>query len=148
MLRKILFTLGVIVMSLSSTSFALGLGEIRLNSNLNEPLDAEIILLSSRGETADQIIAKLGTTQDFRRSGIDRNYFLTRIQFESIRKSNGQLVIKATTANAPPRACEPTSPMNICAGWALNQRNAKQAPTTTKPKVTRNCCPCKKAIRA
>ncbi|MBT8449157.1 MAG: hypothetical protein KJO69_05680, partial [Gammaproteobacteria bacterium] len=50
--------------------------------------------------TADQIIAKLGASEDFQRSGIERLYFLTRIQFESIQKPNGQLIIRLTTKEA------------------------------------------------
>ena len=97
MIRKslILALLGVILYT--PAYLALGLGEIKLNSNLNEPLDAEITLLSVRGETAQQIKAMLGTRDDFERSGIDRVYFLTRIKFETISAGNDRLVIRLTT---------------------------------------------------
>ena len=35
----------------------------------------------------------------------------------------------ATAPSAPPSASEPVSPMNTCAGFALNQRKPRQAPT-------------------
>ena len=100
MIRKSLILVLLGVFLYTPAYLALGLGEIKLNSNLNEPLDAEITLLSVRGETADQIKAMLGTTADFERSGIDRVYFLTRVKFETISAGNGRLVIRLTTEDA------------------------------------------------
>lgn len=100
MIRKSLILMLLGVFLYAPTHLALGLGEIKLNSNLNEPLDAEITLLSVRGETADQIIAMLGTKSDFDRSGIERLYFLTRIRFETVSTGNGRMVIRLTTEDA------------------------------------------------
>ena len=100
MIRKSLILMLLGVFLYAPTHLALGLGEIKLNSNLNEPLDAEITLLSVRGETTDQIIAMLGTKSDFDRSGIERLYFLTRIQFETVSTGNGRMVIRLTTEDA------------------------------------------------
>lgn len=100
MLRKVLFALVIGMVAFTPATLALGLGEIKLNSNLNEPLDAEITLLSVRGETPEQIIAMLGSTDDFNRSGIDRLYFLTRIRFEPVSVSPNKMVIHLTTEDA------------------------------------------------
>ena len=87
--------------ALSSMSLmALGLGEIKLKSGLNQPLVAEISLLSIRGESNEQLRGKLGSASDFDRSGIERSYFLTRIKFKTITKPDGTRVIQLTTADA------------------------------------------------
>ena len=97
MIRKVLVSLLLAMVIYTPVYHALGLGEIKLKSSLNEPLLAEITLLSVRGETPDQIIAKLGTAADFNRSGIDRLYFLTRIQFEAVSVGNNRMVLRLTT---------------------------------------------------
>ena len=61
---------------------ALGLGEIRMQSFLNEPLRAEVELLDMRDLAADDIRIRLAGSEDFDRLGVERSYFLTGIQFE------------------------------------------------------------------
>lgn len=61
---------------------ALGLGEIRMQSFLNEPLRAEVELLDMRELAADDIRIRLAGSEDFDRLGVERIYFLTGIQFE------------------------------------------------------------------
>ncbi len=43
---------------------ALGLGDLSLNSALNQPLDAEIKLLNASELDASQVIVKLATAED------------------------------------------------------------------------------------
>ena len=75
----VVFSLGCIH---ASSSFALGLGDLKLESFLNEPLQAKVDLLNTDGLHSDQIRIRLATREDFERLGVDRAYFLTSIQFE------------------------------------------------------------------
>ena len=50
---------------------ALGLGEITLNSSLNEPLDAEIRLLQVRDLSKNEIIIRLASREAFQRAGVE-----------------------------------------------------------------------------
>ncbi len=61
---------------------ALGLGELKLESFLNEPLSASVEMHSAAGLHQDQIKVRLATSDDFDKLGIDRAYFLTSIKFE------------------------------------------------------------------
>ncbi|MFK8046972.1 MAG: FimV/HubP family polar landmark protein [Halioglobus sp.] len=61
---------------------ALGLGELKLESFLNEPLSATVEMHSAAGLHQDQIKVRLATSEDFEKLGIDRAYFLTSIKFE------------------------------------------------------------------
>ncbi len=100
MTRKILILCIILNTAFTSSLMALGLGEIKLKSGLNQPLDAEILLLSLRGESNEQLRGTIGSSSDFSRSGIDRLYFLTKIKFETITKANGQKVLHLTTKEA------------------------------------------------
>lgn len=74
-----------------ATLYALGLGELRLNSALNQPFDADIEVVSA---TADELIGlkvALASEDTFRRYGLDRPGFL----------SNFSLRIDDTTAARP-----------------------------------------------
>ncbi|MGB5347743.1 MAG: hypothetical protein WBN23_16375, partial [Woeseia sp.] len=66
---------------IASEVWALGLGDIRLDSALNEPLRAEIALLSATQEELDNLRISLASTETFERYGIDRPLFLTGLQF-------------------------------------------------------------------
>ncbi|MEM1113112.1 MAG: FimV/HubP family polar landmark protein [Pseudomonadota bacterium] len=68
---------------LSATSvYGLGLGELTLESFLNEPFRAKVDLLNVDGLLDDQIRIRLATSEDFDRMGVDRAYFLTSLKFE------------------------------------------------------------------
>ncbi|MDH4126708.1 MAG: hypothetical protein OEW64_10855 [Gammaproteobacteria bacterium] len=71
---------------LSSKLWALGLGEIKLDSALNEPLRAEIELLSATTEELAGLRVAMASAETFDRYGLDRPVFLQNIQFQ-IRRS-------------------------------------------------------------
>ena len=68
---------------------ALGLGEVRLESFLNEPLKASVDLLNMGGLHEDEIKIRLATTEDFDKLGLERNFFLTNIRFDVVADGNG-----------------------------------------------------------
>ena len=72
---------------------ALGLGDIKLDSYLNEPLKAQVNLLNTGGLHEDQIRIRLATSDDFKRMGVDRAYFLTSISFDVQIDESGRAVI-------------------------------------------------------
>jgi pilus assembly protein FimV len=66
----------------ASSALALGLGDLKLDSYLNEPLRAEVSLLDTANLHEDQIRIRLATREDFDKLGVERAYFLTSIKFE------------------------------------------------------------------
>ena len=72
---------------------ALGLGDIKLDSYLNEPLKAQVRLLNTGGLHEDQIRIRLATSDDFKRMGLERAYFLTSISFDVQIDESGRAVI-------------------------------------------------------
>ena len=61
----------------SGMAHALGLGEVTLQSALNQPLVAEIELLESRDLAANEVMPALASAEAFNKAGIDRQFFLT-----------------------------------------------------------------------
>ncbi|MEX1032646.1 MAG: FimV/HubP family polar landmark protein [Cellvibrionaceae bacterium] len=81
-LRKLTFIVGFVGALCCTGAHGLGLGEITLNSTLNEPLDAEIKLLQVRNLTEEDILIKLASAEDFRRFGVSRIFFLQSLKFD------------------------------------------------------------------
>ncbi|WP_148862647.1 FimV/HubP family polar landmark protein [Marinobacter fonticola] len=95
--RKLAVALALVGGLGSSVANALGLGEVELQSYLNEPLDAEIELRNAGGVTPNEVFVNLAPPAVFERVGVSRDFFLTNLQFEVITAPNGQLVINVTT---------------------------------------------------
>lgn len=100
MVKKHALIVFALLVSLLTPTYGLGLGDIKVNSNLNDPLDAEIKLLQLQGLTAGEVIPTLASNEDFRRAGIDRNFFLANIQFLVGENDAGQLVVALSTRQA------------------------------------------------
>lgn len=90
----VVFSLGCVQ---TSAVLGLGLGEMTLDSYLNEPLDAQVDLLNVGGLHEDQIRVRLATSDDFTRMGVDRAYFLTSISFDVEIDDNGRARILITS---------------------------------------------------
>ncbi len=74
-------------------AFSLGLGDIRLNSALNEPLSAEIDLVAPTVEELNALNAQLASRELFQRYGLDRPAFLDSLQFRVGRGGDGRNVL-------------------------------------------------------
>jgi pilus assembly protein FimV len=79
-------------------AFPLGLGDIRLNSALNEPLSAEIELVAPTAEELGSLSATLASRELFQRLGIDRAPFLDTVHFEVGRGRDGRNVLLVSSA--------------------------------------------------
>lgn len=73
--------------------FALGLGDIQLRSALNEPLNAEIELLSATPDELTSLRAALASRETFTRYGLERPQFLSVLEFKVGRSSDGRNVL-------------------------------------------------------
>jgi pilus assembly protein FimV len=82
------------LMVLPSASFALGLGDIRLLSPLNAPLDAEIELVDVTPEELQSLKAQIAPRETFTRYGLEWPVFLSSVQVKTTRSADGRQVIK------------------------------------------------------
>ncbi|HCP21410.1 MAG TPA: hypothetical protein DIT77_09570 [Marinobacter hydrocarbonoclasticus] len=86
----------------SGMAQALGLGEIELQSWLNEPLDAEISLNQSRGVDPGEVFVNVAPEAAYERVGLDRHQFLSQLRFEVVTGTDGNLAINVSS-RAPVR---------------------------------------------
>jgi pilus assembly protein FimV len=97
-LRKLVLTIAAASALSSGMAHALGLGEVTLQSALNQPLVAEIELLEVRDLASDEVRPNLASPDEFTKAGVDRQYFLTDLKFTPILKPNGKSVIRVTSS--------------------------------------------------
>ena len=76
----------------SSDSWALDLGDLTLNSYLNEPLSAQIELLDAGAIDKSDVRISLAPDAEFDRFGISRSVYLTQIRFEIETTERGKFV--------------------------------------------------------
>lgn len=113
-LRTKAYFSGVFLAFFSSVAAALGLGEIKLHSALNQPLNAEVQLLHVRGLTENEVIIGIATPSEFARAGVERNYFVTGLDFAlDLNAAQGPVV--RITSSEPVR--EPFLNFVVSARW-------------------------------
>ncbi|MDM8350119.1 FimV/HubP family polar landmark protein [Pseudomonas sp. sp1636] len=96
--RKLVLAIAAASALSSGMAHALGLGEVTLQSALNQPLVAEIELLEVRDLASTELLPSLASPEEFTRAGVDRQYFLTDLKFTPVLKPNGKSVIRVTSS--------------------------------------------------
>jgi len=86
-----------VAMATATAAHALGVGEVSLNSRLNQPLDAKIALFEAAGLDSDEVIVKLASPEAFERVGLDRPYFLTDLKFSpKLQGTQGNIIVTSS----------------------------------------------------
>jgi pilus assembly protein FimV len=98
MRRKLTAAIFTVSTLTSGLVHALGLGEVTVRSSLNQPLNAEIELLSVDELTEREIITALASREDFLRANVERTYFLSDLRFKVEMKPGGGAVIRVSSA--------------------------------------------------
>ena len=80
---------------------SLGLGDIEVDSALNQPLRADIYLISARPEELEEMRVELAPADVFDRVGVPRPYFLTQLKFEPVSTSDGRTVTSKDPVREP-----------------------------------------------
>lgn len=93
---KLSVALASLMLTSSATVYALGLGEIDVQSGLNQPLNAEIKLLSVNQAELDALKVSLADANAYTLAGLDRPALLSQIEFQ-VAEKNGHHVIHLTT---------------------------------------------------
>jgi pilus assembly protein FimV len=90
----------MMALSVPGTGHALGLGDIHVNSKLNEPLTAEIDIV---GATADELMglrASLANRETFQRFGFERPAFLSSTTFKVTQNDQGRPVLMVRSSDS------------------------------------------------
>jgi pilus assembly protein FimV len=105
MMRNKLAKVGLTIVALhSGLVSALGMGELTLDSLLNQPFRAEIPLRDIGELNVDQIRVRLADAAAFENAGVDRSQFLSNLQFkvELVGGGNGRIVVTSLSSVVEP----------------------------------------------
>jgi pilus assembly protein FimV len=97
MTRKLALVLAACLGLWHGAAHALGLGEISVQSALNQPFAAEIGLRNTENLERNEILANLATSEDFERVGVERFFFLSDLSFETDLSDPGNPVIRVSS---------------------------------------------------
>jgi len=89
-----------LLLALPSAAFALGLGDIRLLSPLNAPLDAEVELVDVAPDEVNTLQAQLASRETFARYGLEWPAYLAGVQVHVVHSPNGSEVLKLKSTEA------------------------------------------------
>ena len=104
-----------LLLALPSAAFALGLGDIRLLSPLNAPLDAEVELVDVAPDEVNTVQAQLASRETFARYGLDWPAYLTGVQMRTVRTPDGRQMLKLKSTEA---ISEPFITLLVEVSWA------------------------------
>ncbi len=93
MLRKIVVILTLLLCSMATQLYALGLGAVTVESALNQPLRMRVELLQLGDTRLQDIGVSMASSADFERFNIDRDGFLSNIRFSVESTAQGNVVI-------------------------------------------------------
>ena len=96
-MRNLTKTFAAVSLMTPMGAYALGVGDIKLHSALNQNLDAEIALVLSDTEKLDDIKVKLAPPSKFEEAGVPWSHFLSQIKFKAVTKANGAVIIKLSS---------------------------------------------------
>ena len=97
--RTYWYLVASITFTISQSALAIGVGDIVVNSYVNEPLLAEIAILDPKDLSESEVIASLASLEDFERLGMERHYSLGSLVFKTDMQGEGASAIRITTEN-------------------------------------------------
>ncbi len=100
MVRKLIPPLLSLLLVVPTAASALGLGEVKLHSALNQNLKADIELLSVEPTDAESLEISMASVETFAKLGLNRPSVLMYVTFEVKQRANGSYFVRATSKNA------------------------------------------------
>ena len=100
MSKQLAFVLACATALLPLTANALGLGEIKLNSGLNQNLNADVTIVGATPGELDSLKVTLASQQQFQQAGLDRPDALSQLQFQVVKNPDGSASVHITSLQA------------------------------------------------
>jgi pilus assembly protein FimV len=123
-------------------AWALGLGQLEVQSALNQPFRAEIALSATTDELQGLKIG-LASAETFARQGLDRPAFLSALEFRVVTGRNGRSVVEITSRES---IAEPFVTLLVEATWPRG-RNVREYTVLLDPPVLLPASPASPAIQ-
>jgi len=97
MSKKLKFVLACMIAVLPLAANALGLGEIKLKSALNQPLNADIPIVGAAADEIGSLHIKIASAEHFKQAGLPMAGVLSQLQFQIVQGPNGTASVHITT---------------------------------------------------
>jgi len=97
MVAKRLSRAVALLLAVPSAAFALGLGDIRLLSPLDQPLKAQIELLDATPDAMQNLQVQLASQDTFARYGLNWPQFLSSVHVKAVQTADGREVIELSS---------------------------------------------------
>ena len=97
MSKKLTLVLTLVMAVLPGAAYALGLGEIKLNSALNDKFSADIQIVGATSDELDSLDVKLASLAQFSQAGLDHPEVLGQLQFVVVRNADGSAYVHITS---------------------------------------------------
>ena len=104
-----------LLLALPSAAFALGLGDIRLLSPLNAPLDAEIELVDVAPDELNTVQVQLASRDTFAKYGLEWPAYLNTVQVKTVRTPDGHQIVKLKSVDP---VAEPFVTLLVEVNWS------------------------------
>ena len=114
MSKKLTFAFSLAMAVLPFSAHALGLGEIKLNSALNDKFSADIQVVGATSDELDSLDVKLANLAQFTQAGLDHPGVLDQLQFVVVRNPDGTAYVHISSTQA---VREPFLDFLIDANW-------------------------------
>lgn len=114
----LLVTSSLICLAFPVTANAIGLGDIVIDSSLNQPFNAEIELIGLGETPLNSVKVSVGSHEAFERVGLERSYVLDFLSFQVEKKIAGQAFIRVRSVE---RISEPYLELLIDLAWPKGQ---------------------------
>jgi pilus assembly protein FimV len=137
MFKKSAVAAALLLVSVASKSFALGLGEIDMQSALNQPMRAVIELTSAAGTDLSQVKVSIASTEAHQRAGLTRSRILSKFRFKVEQDNRGQAVIRISSTDT---IHEPFLEFMLELSWS-NGRLMRQYTVLVDPPLTMPAAP-------
>lgn len=113
-MRKLIPILLSSILMTPLSSYALGLGDIKVKSALNEPFRADIQLVSADGLPFNDIRVDLASDKEFVELDVEKSTVLSKLQFNIAQDESGHRIIRVTSKD---RITEPYLNILLHVNW-------------------------------
>ncbi|MCX7117398.1 MAG: hypothetical protein NTW94_05770 [Legionellales bacterium] len=117
MKKTVLYTV-LLTSSFSFGAFAMGLGDMKVDSYLGEPFKAEIELIDAGSIPLSGIKASLASPEDFERVGLEPLNVFNELVFDVVQNAHGRVIVKVSSSE---RISEPYMQVLVDLSWANGQ---------------------------
>lgn len=123
----------IMAILIPNSAYALGIGDIKLQSGFNQNLKGEIELLASPNEDISNLAINMAPSEKFDEAGIPWSSFLKNIKFKPVKRPNGSTFIQLSSTEG---LKEPVLSFVLEVSWSENNRLYREFTVLVDPSKT------------